>query len=135
MLLLLLGCGPLDPELGAELESAAAPCSLSASSAPAPDFQSIKLQLFERRCGCHVQAGGVGQLLGGLDLSNYEGFSAGGAALSPEQISSAEPCENGMLLKLMTPPPHGARMPLSGAPLSDEEMQPLIDWIAAGAPH
>ncbi len=134
-LLLFLGCGSLDPELGAEQEGMLAPCSLSASSAPTPDFQSIKQQLFEPYCGCHVQAGGVGQLLGGLNLSSYESFNTGGKFLKSEQLHITEPCENEMLLKLLTPPPHGAQMPLNGKPLSTEEMQPLIDWLAAGAPQ
>jgi hypothetical protein len=30
-------------------------------------------------------------------------------------------------------PPFGFRMPLSGAPLADEERQMVIDWIAEGA--
>ncbi len=134
-LLLLLGCGQLDPEVGSTVESAEG-CTL-VDSDPAADvnFGQVHDELFISRCSCHTIAGGLGQTVGGLDLDTFEATERGGR-ISKEQIFvPGKPCESVIIQKTdpRNPPPFGARMPLSGFALEDGARQLLIDWIAEGA--
>ena len=100
---------------------------LSATAAPtttAPSFQSDVLPLLQTRCGaCHGS-------LGGWDASSYDSVihSGGhGPAVLPGDAQ-------GSLLaqKLLGTQTIGGSMP-PGGPLTQADIQLILDWIAAGA--
>ena len=75
------GCGALDPEVGeprvqGDAAVAESTCSLQDSD-PSTDvpFREVRDQLFRPRCSCHVIAGGIGQVVGGLDLNSYDALT------------------------------------------------------------
>ncbi len=138
-LLLLAGCGVLDPEVGEDLAPGAADaatgvCDLDDSD-PGTEvtFTDVRDQLFRPRCSCHTIAGGLGQVVGGLDLDDYDAMREGGRNGGSRVVVEGKPCESVIIMKTGDSPPFGAQMPLSGVALSVEARQLLVDWIADGA--
>ena len=133
MAVLLLGCGQLDPELGAE-KTPTEGCVLEDSDPSDPvNFGEVRDEIFIPRCNCHTIAGGLGQTVGGLDLSDYDAMREGGRVGKENVVVPGAPCESVIIQKTGEPPPFGARMPLSGLELGTSSRQKLIDWIAEGA--
>ncbi len=136
---LLAACGPLDPEVGPDREATDGACLL-ADSDPETDvsFDTLRTLVLTKRCSCHTANGGLGQVVTGLDLYTHEAALLGGrrsrAGDGPRAVEPGDPCASLIVQKTGTAPPFGFRMPLSGAPLTDEERQMIIDWIAEGAP-
>ena len=136
-LALLVGaCGEAGPEIGDELEAPSGECTL-ADSDPETDvlWADVKTTIFEKRCGCHMTPSGFGATVGGLLLATRASALKGGRHTQDDLVAIApgEPCASYILEKTGPTPPFGARMPLSAKPLSGEERQLLIDWIAEGA--
>ncbi len=94
-------------------------------------FDQIRNELLLPRCSCHTIAGGLGQVVGGLDLDSHAAALEGGR--SGDVIVPGKPCESLIVMKTGDSPPFGAQMPLSGVPLSVDARQQLVDWIAGGA--
>ncbi|MBU0552140.1 hypothetical protein KKF91_17650 [Myxococcota bacterium] len=131
---LALGCGELDPEVGAtraDLNGQA--CALTPSG-EAVSYARVQAEIFDQRCGCHTVPGGFGQTLGGLDLSSYEALMRGSRnADEGALIAPGDPCQSLLLQKLQDPPPFGARMPFNTTRLDAASLQLIVDWIADGA--
>lgn len=146
-LLCLPGCGELDPEVGPDRISAPAfdrvepdggvepevPCDV-VDSDPGTDVMFADVStVFRGFCSCHVEPGGVGMTLGGLDLRTVDGALAGGRRGGPGDVVPGDPCASQLVAKLSDDPPFGSRMPFSRAPLTPDNMQLIVDWIAEGA--
>jgi hypothetical protein len=134
---LVAGCGDLDPEVGAVREGAAAGgiCA-EGDSDPTTEvtFSDVREMVFERKCGCHVIAGGLGQTVGGLDLSDFDAIQIGGVRSQGRAIVAGDACASVIVQKTGNDTvPFGARMPLSGDTLDAASRQLIIDWIAEGA--
>ena len=84
-------------------------------------------------CGggsCHIN-----QATSGVNLTSYEslmgsiGVQYGGPIVVP-----GSPSGSPLIDKILMPSPqHGSRMPLGRAPLSEEELDMLLDWVSDGA--
>ena len=84
-------------------------------------------------CGggsCHIN-----QATSGVNLTSYEtlmgsiGVQYGGPVVVP-----GSPAGSPLIDKILMPSPqHGSRMPLGRAPLSEEELDSLLDWVSDGA--
>ncbi len=120
---------------------------------PEPDVEGVTLAdlvnnifnnqaLGDQRCTiCHSG----GSPLGGLNLSsvelayanlvgaNGEGVSANGNA-NFRRVLPGEPDESYIILKLEGDARAGSQMPLGRAPLSQDQINMVRDWIANGAP-
>ncbi len=79
-----------------------------------------------RNPGCH----GGGSASGGLSLTSYTSIIAGGVHGNTVVPGDSE--SSNLVLKLKSPP-FGSRMPLGRAPLSNETVQTIADWIDEGA--
>lgn len=100
-------------------------------------------QLGSQRCtNCHFGS----SPLGGLNLDNValayanlvgadgEGVQANGNA-SFKRVDPGNPDDSYIILKLQGDSRAGSRMPLGQAPLSDDQINRVRDWIANGAPE
>ncbi len=76
---------------------------------------------------CHSKASPSG----GLSLDSLEDLLAGGATGGPGAIE-CDPGASTILLKVSLDPPFGARMPLVGEKLLEEEIDLIEAWIAQG---
>lgn len=145
---LALGCGELDPAVGPERigvpgfehtqpdggADGAASCDI-VDSDPDTDvtFAEVSGTVLRGFCGCHVDEGGVGMTIGGLDLRTVESALEGGRRGGSDDIVPGDPCASLLVGKISDEPPFGSRMPFSRAPLTAENKQIIIDWIAEGA--
>lgn len=133
-------CAEIGPDVGEALDAGAEPgaCVLEDSD-PEADVRwaDVKGVIFEKRCGCHMTPSGFGATVGGLLLADRDSALKGGRHMKADPevvaIEPGDPCGSYIVAKTGTTPPFGARMPLSAKPLSGEERQLLIDWIAEGA--
>lgn len=131
--------GELEPEVGDLLRP---PCS-DEDSVPGVDvsFENDLLGgVFANPPGaclsCHDPDGdpNLGFTLGGLDLTSYSSFTAGGVNSGGDIVVPGVPCDSLLIDKLGPAPPFGGRMPLDGPPFLDEPtVQAAADWIAEGA--
>jgi mono/diheme cytochrome c family protein len=97
--------------------------------APAvPSFALNILPLFDRRCNvCHEQDGE-----GGWDGTSYEAVMSSG---DNAPVIIPGDTENGLLaLKLLNLQSEGDKMPPK-RDLTEDQIQLILDWIAAGAPN
>ncbi len=152
--LLLLGCGVLDPEVGPERVGAPGFVPLEVDGGPDADgevdggeacdivdsdpdtdvrFPDITSTVIGGYCGCHVDEGGVGRTIGGLDLRTHESALRGGRRGGADDIVPGDPCASHIVGKITGAPPFGSPMPFSRAPLTAAHQQLIIDWIAEGA--
>lgn len=87
--------------------------------------------LFQRKgCeACHFGSGGSGgfSVITHADLLRGGGLSRGTAVIPRRSGSSV------MVLKVLTPPPFGDRMPQGSPPLTEAEVRLFEDWIDQGA--
>ena len=95
-------------------------------AAEAPSFAADVLPIFEAKCTvCHGT-------LGGWDASSYE--SVMNTGVNAPVVIPGDP-ENSLLAhKILGTQEEGTIMPPTG-PLPDDEIQVILDWIAAGAPE
>jgi hypothetical protein len=106
-------------------------------------FTTIYTGVMSTRCaipGCHVPPTPTGALdlsTQALAFQNLVGVDAMGPACGITDFVRVVPGDAEMSLLFLkvseTPPPCGARMPLTGAPLSAEEQALVAAWINAGA--
>lgn len=86
-------------------------------------FRDRIVPILERRCvTCHNDQQNAGE----FSMQSAESAFAGG-------YIEAGDVESSYLIDLITPGNGKAEMPKDAAPLTDEEIQLLIDWISAGA--
>jgi len=95
------------------------------TSTPPPDagrsWEAGIAGLLSERCGtCHAETA-----LGGLDMSTYESALEGGN--SGPAIVPGDP-EASLLIQVQSPGDHQGQ-------LSDQELDLIQEWIAAGAPE
>jgi len=109
-----------------------------------PTFDTVFDAVFSACSACHAPNGPYAAL--GLDLSSKDAaystlvdqpaFAGGSPGVCGDQTTKLVvpgSCEESLVyIKLRPSPPCGAQMPL-GAPLSDDKIQALCDWIDAGA--
>ncbi len=122
----------------------AAACGEDADAPVEPTFASLQEQVFERSCNfeaCHSdRARNGGLTLQGPDAyDNLLGVTpVVGAAASDglKRVIAGDP--DGSFLRLKLDPRletrYGARMPLNGDPLPEDEREAIRQWIADGAP-
>ncbi|MEO7730286.1 MAG: hypothetical protein ABIY55_04895 [Kofleriaceae bacterium] len=120
------------------------PLRPACSAAPANPDHVVRFQtdirdaifLREDLCvRCHTATGKtpIGLAVSGLELSSYARLRAGGALGGTNTVVPGDPCASVLIQKLGPAPPFGGRMPLDGPYLTTEELQTIVDWIAAGA--
>lgn len=120
------------------------PLRAACSAAPADPDRAVRFQtdirdaifLRDDLCGrCHTAMGAtpIGLAVSGLELSSYARLRAGGARGGMNTVVPGDPCASVLVQKLGPAPPFGGRMPLDGPYLEPEELQTIVDWIAAGA--
>ncbi|MEZ6016111.1 MAG: DUF1549 domain-containing protein [Planctomycetota bacterium] len=110
----------------------AAALSLSApplrAQDPAVDHWSAVHPIFAARCfECHAGE----RRKGGLSLGTRDGLLRGG---SSGAVITAGDAGKSRLIELVTSTDPFERMPPEGAPLSEDEVEALREWIDAGAP-
>jgi len=89
-------------------------------------FQQQILPILERRCHvCHQSTNAGGQ----LDLTSYSQLRKGGKG-GPVLVPSKP--EDSLLVKMIRGEP--PRMPMSGGPLTEDEIRLIRSWISHGAP-
>jgi hypothetical protein len=124
------------PRLDMGAPDAAVPDAGTPDVGPAPDAGGTPTwvhdvgPLFANRCatpGCHV--GSFAQ--GGLDLSTYAGFTAGG--ISGDLTGGGDPEASLLVGRLRGT--SGNIMPQGGDPFTEAQIRLVSDWIAAGAPE
>jgi hypothetical protein len=108
----------------------------------APSFAADIQPIFTRRCavgGCHT----VASHQGGLVLAAghaYDSIVGKLARSSAAGLLLVEPSDaaNSWLVRRVSPDPvlrnHLPRMPLASAPLTDNQIATIINWIEQGAP-
>lgn len=121
----------------------ATPTAEPTATLPPVTFQQIQDQIFTSRCAtsaCHsqqVRSGGLVLEAGAAyaALVRVEPMLAGARARGLLRVDPSMPENSFLLIKLTTPSSAelGSRMPLIGNPLSDEEVEMIRAWIAAGA--
>lgn len=115
--LMLMGCG------GKEAAPTQPDSTVAAAPASEVSFAADVLPVFEQSCTrCH----GSARQSGGLRLDSYAALMAGGkdgAAVLPGDAASSR------LVEMIT----SGEMPRNAAPLADEQIQVIIDWVEAGA--
>lgn len=131
--LICVGCDGA-PEVGEPLSAQARACTAEDSN-PNEDvsFQVLVTEVLEPRCSCHTISGGLGQVVGRLNLAEYDAALAGGVRSGDETVVPGDPCGSALYQKTTDAPPFGAKMPFDGTFLSADEQQMIIDWIADGA--
>ncbi len=150
LLALGVGCGELDPEVGPDRipvpgfepivpdgggdGEPGETCDL-VDSDPETDvtFAEVTGTVLRGFCSCHVDEGGAGMTIGGLDLRTVESALLGGRRGGSDDIVPGDPCASLLVGKISDDPPFGSRMPFSRSPLTAENKQIIIDWIAEGA--
>ncbi len=132
-------------ELIAAVNNALAGCTAVASPTPTQrpaTFAEIQQAIFAPRCAiatCHDDEFESGDLNLTADaaydaLVGVEPDIESAATAGFLRVDAGHPDKSFLLIKLTGPPiGQGSRMPLTGAPLSAEEIQLIRDWIAAGA--
>jgi hypothetical protein len=96
-------------------------------------FETDVLPIFQNRCGgseCHRAP----PFSADLDLTDANAFDQLVGVVSSQEprflrVKPADPDSSLLVLKLLPNPPVGARMPLSGGPLSSIEIATIRTWI------
>jgi len=102
-------------------------CLVFAMSAPGVEFEKDVFPILEGRCGrCHMGGEAKGGLA--LDKDKIDREIGKGKAIVPGESPGSD------LVKLVAlPEGDGDRMPPKGAPLGEQEIKVIKDWIDAGA--
>jgi hypothetical protein len=154
--------GPLEAEDAPDTPTPAPPASPSptplATGSPAPQasatprptatphqvtLREIQDEFFTPRCAtqfCHGRQARSGGLVleSGESFANLVGVRSANPAAQAAGMPRVDPFapDNSFLIVKLTGPPggaYGARMPLGGTPLSEEEIDRMRSWIANGA--
>ena len=96
-------------------------------------FETDVLPIFQNRCGgtgCHREPPFAAR----LDLTDANAFTSLVGVTSTQdgrflRVKPADPDSSLLVLKLLPGPPVGARMPLSGGPLSSADIATIRTWI------
>jgi hypothetical protein len=96
-------------------------------------FETDVLPIFQNRCGggnCHRAP----PFAAGLDLTDANAFASLVGVSSTQdgrflRVKPADADSSLLLLKLLPGPPVGARMPLTGGPLSSADIATIRTWI------
>jgi hypothetical protein len=127
------GCSSVQPEVGDRLEA----CVDADSDASKPvDFKTRIRPIIEARCSrCHYYGSGTeeGYREVGFDQGTLGALRKGGRNTATNIIVPGKPCSSAFVQKIRGTFSTGARMPKNAAPLSREEIQLVMDWIAEGA--
>lgn len=96
------------------------------------DFNAIE-EILSANCGggsCHIN-----QTTSGVNLTTYESLMGStGVQYGGPIVVAGSPSRSPLIDKVLMPTPdHGSRMPLGGEPLSEQEIDMLLDWISDGA--
>ena len=98
-----------------------------------PKFGEIQNKIFAKSCaldGCHT-TGGVSPVLEG---NTYQNIVDVPSSAGMDYIQPNQPNESYLLLKILGDAGiEGARMPLNRSPLSEAEIEAIIEWIKLGA--
>ena len=139
--LVLSACTNLDPGLEPDVGAPQHAACANLDHDPAHDvsfsaqIEGVVLEPYHCR-NCHSPTGTtpIGFLVGGLDLSSYDGLRAGGVRSGAGVVVPGIPCDSVLLQKLREGPPFGSRMPLDGPPyLDNADLELVSDWILEGA--
>lgn len=109
-----LGCGPKaeDP----------APSTSSTSSSPAVAFADVQA-IFTKSCAnCH----GDSNPKAGISLTNHAALTSGNAVVPGDAASS-------LIIQAMRGTNGKKQMPMNAAPLPEDEIKKVEDWINEGA--
>jgi hypothetical protein len=108
-----------------------------------PSFSGDIQPIFDRRClvgGCHTLASAQAGLILHASVSYDSLVNAVGATLEPSlrRVVPFEPDES-WLVRMIGDDPVArdgrSRMPLAAAPLTPNQIQTIVNWIARGAPR
>ena len=126
------GCSSIQPEVGERLEAC-----VDADSDPARvDFKTQIRPIIEARCSsCHYYGRGTeeGYREVGFDQGTLGDLRKGGRNTATNIVVPGKPCSSAYVQKIRGTFSTGARMPKNNPPLSREEIQLIMDWIAEGA--
>lgn len=129
------GCASLQPEVGEPLEAC-----VDGDSNPDPaarvDFKTQIRPIIEARCSsCHYYGRGSeeGYREARFDQGTLGALRKGGSNTATNILVPGKPCSSAYVQKIRGTFATGARMPKNAAPLSREEIQLIMDWIAEGA--
>lgn len=110
-----------------------------------PLLTRIQIGIFTPSCAtvfCHDAATASGNLVladeatSYAELVNVEPDNRAARARGLLRVVPNDPQQSFLIVKVTDPPlAEGGRMPLIGAPLTEEQIALLIDWIEAGAPE
>lgn len=93
-----------------------------------PHFKIEILPVLERQCAkCH----NPGNRLGGFDVTGHRSIMATGD--HAPNVIHGNPDASLLVLKLRGTQTVGVRMPIDAPPLSDGEIQLIVDWVKSGA--
>ncbi|HHT9124495.1 MAG TPA: c-type cytochrome domain-containing protein [Candidatus Brocadiia bacterium] len=99
-------------------------------SAP-PQYWEVQDIFYSYCTRCHYSEG-AGDLEAGLVLNSYQELMEGDSKHGPV-VTPGNADDSILIQKIGSNPPFGARMPYSGAYLSEEQINTIRDWINAGA--
>jgi hypothetical protein len=124
-------------------DPAASPTPRPTATPQGVTFRQLQDEIFTPRCAtqfCHSRQTKAGSLVleGDEAFANLVGAASTNAAAKAAGMPRVDPFapkNSFLILKLSGPPgsAYGARMPLVGSPLSEEEIDLIRGWILAGA--
>jgi hypothetical protein len=127
------GCSSLQPEVGERLEACV---DMDSNPATPVDFKTQVRPIIDARCAsCHVYGRGTeqGYREVGFDQGTLGTLRKGGTNTRTNILVPGKPCSSAYVQKIRGTFATGARMPRNAPPLSREEIQVIMDWIAEGA--
>jgi hypothetical protein len=127
------GCSSLQPEVGERLEACVDEDSDKATTV---DFKAQIRPIIEARCSsCHYYGRGTeeGYREARFDQETLGALRKGGSNTGTNVLVPGKPCSSFYVQKIRGTFATGARMPKNAPPLSREEIQLVMDWIAEGA--
>ena len=100
-----------------------------------PTLASIQEHIFTPICSdCHVPGGQGPMPLDSASASYQSLVSQPSVEVALLRVTPGDPANSYLILKLQGAPGIvGERMPLGKAPLTPEQIQAIVDWIASGA--
>jgi hypothetical protein len=114
----------------------------TATTNPDATLENIQETIFTPRCAmptCHDSASNMGDLVlepatSFQELVDVMPFNINARNAGLLRVDPGNPDDSFLVIKLEGPPiEFGFRMPLTGDPLSAEDIQLIRDWITAGA--
>ena len=126
-------CSSIQPEVGDRLEACV---DADSDATKSVDFKTQIRPIIEARCAnCHDYGRGTeeGYREVGFDQGSLGTLRKGGRNTATNIIVPGKPCSSAYVQKIRGTFATGARMPKNATPLSREELQLIMDWIAEGA--